>query len=172
MDWAEGIDALERFQSLAVGIVGFGGVIFTLWFNAKNARRLQERERDARACAVAALVRSELEILSGAMLLASDFPKPEDGEFVKFPELKIRFLPNVVQELGLLGPELSQKVMLAFFAAENTMAKVSLLADNFEDGYLTVSSQHFDVVSKIYDGHADAIKKALEALASLNAVGK
>jgi hypothetical protein len=57
--WSE----IQHFQTLIVGIIGFAGVIATLWFNARQARnqRIDERHHESEALRTALI--EELKII-------------------------------------------------------------------------------------------------------------
>ena len=57
--WSE----IQHFQTQIVGIIGFAGVIATLWFNARQARnqRIDERHHESEALRTALI--EELKII-------------------------------------------------------------------------------------------------------------
>ena len=62
----KGIDSLQQWQTLIVGIVGFAGVMLTIAMNAWLSRRQHVREIHHEARVLRAALKAELEVIREA----------------------------------------------------------------------------------------------------------
>jgi len=65
---------VERFQTIFVGLLGFAGVMLTLWYNARVGRRQGERVLRNEQASICAALHAELTIRRESMTKAiADF---------------------------------------------------------------------------------------------------
>ena len=152
------------FQTAIVGLVGFIGVILTLIVNARIEAKASKRETKKRASAVVNIVEAELRLLLGAMLLGSDIEPDSEHSLIQFPRLKRRFSDSVMNELGVLDPELCRQIVVALSTVDNAMSKMRFVAEHETAEYIAIPSKNCETVSTMYATHSKVLSETLEAI--------
>jgi hypothetical protein len=105
----KGIDVLREFQSGIVGIIGFGGVIITLWSNARIARNQREAAIDHERQTLRTALTEELKMLRDAYAHNAEYCARhvgKQGGSFDVPLLEMTDLYESMRDkLGLLSPE-------------------------------------------------------------------
>ena len=116
--WSCVADLIKTYQTLIVGIVGFGGVMLTLAFNAHLARQQREEELARERFKLRIALLEELKIIRSGLQEAL-----ERSEGLEVEGTGVYYLHNVpisgaydlfLDRIGLLTPEEVSKVMLAY----------------------------------------------------------
>jgi hypothetical protein len=100
------MDMLAKFQSGLVGLLGFFGVMMTLWWNARLARQARQETYDREAQSLRSSLIEELEILR--LDMATNYWDIVDaltsGSDVRtlLPFIPITVYPEVIDKLGTL----------------------------------------------------------------------
>ena len=123
--------ALQTYQTLVVGFVGFTGVIITLWFNARTARdqrrdELAHEREVLRVALIAELKINRRSLRENAETLRENPPDSEGGAFVPtdpMDDVYRAFVPRI----GLLSQDEVGKVMDAYLTLETFDAKLFLI---------------------------------------------
>jgi hypothetical protein len=161
---------LKDYQALVVGGVGFAGVIFTLWHNAKVARDRRDEERaDERKALRAALV-AELQINLEALRensakVRKDPPKEGGGLFVPTDRMDgayRSFLPRI----GLLSEGEVSAVMRAYLSLETYNAKLFLigLPVHTSPRHVHVPAKNALALAGMQEAMVEPVEKAVKAL--------
>ena len=158
---------LEKYQTLLVGLVGFSGVIMTLYANSRLDRKQHEREMQHEKRALRQALISELRILQGILEDRSK-TKPE-GEYsdcmfpAHIPDTVYRtFLPRI----GILNSEEVSAVMGAYVLLAELPQRLYLLspAANVERGsqdYIYIEEQNLVTAAGIHKVFLKEVSKAL-----------
>ncbi len=136
-----------EYQNLIVGSIGFAGVIFTLWFNSKEAREQRRDERQHEREALRVSLTEELKINRHSLKenidsLKQQPPEEAGGAFVPtdpMDDAYRSFLPKI----GLLSQVEVSKVMCAYLTLRTYDAKLFLIGNPVH-----TSPRHVEVPAK------------------------
>ena len=168
--WAE----VERFQNLIVGMFGFVGVIFTLLFNAKQARKQREEERyhDRETLRTALIV--ELEINRNSLMENLD-QRPTKSQSAYVPtECMDDAYRSFAPTLRLLsGAEIST-VMNAYLTLRTYYAKLFLIGTPPETGerHVFVPMKNVEMLTGMQKNLIGPIEQTIDALESARRFGR
>ena len=133
MDW------LNNYQTLIGVVVGFTGVILTLWYNAKTARDQRDEEREHERKALRAALIAELQINRYALEENSrqlkENPPTERREAYMPTDRMDGAYQSFLPRIGLLSEGEVSKVMRAYLSLETYNAH--LLLDGEPAGLFT-----------------------------------
>lgn len=161
---------LERFQTVIIGFVGFGGVILTLIANA----RLSARGRKA-------VVQHEQQVLKVALIEELKILRETFKDRIEIiDEAKRGNTPGILvpvdsmtsvydqhlSKLGLLTSEQTQAVMRAYLSAKQIPTKVGLLAETLDrdSAFISIGSEYFETVEGIHKNTLPGIEAAIASL--------
>ncbi len=163
---------LVRFQSalatLVVGLVGFAGVILTLFVNAKIGRQQQRASIQHETEAVQVALSVELEIIRES--LSEDLPKlkqpPGGDQLLAIPRHRnIDSYKSYIPKLGLLTIEQLRKVQHAYLMIQDLSQRFTILAEKpIGEIHLILDQQYSDVVRRNYEQLIDLIDEAIDCL--------
>jgi hypothetical protein len=162
MEW------LYKYQTLIVGIVGFAGVIFTLFYNAKTVRDQRDEEREHERKALRAALIAELQINRYALEENSRQLREKPSKGVVFvPTDRMdgtyqSFLPRI----GLLSEGEVSKVMSAYLTLETYNAKLFLVGAPVHTSprHVEVPAKNFKLLAAIQERVLEPVDQAIEAL--------
>jgi hypothetical protein len=126
----------KDFQSAFVGIIGFGGVAFTLWFNARQARIGRQaailRQKDTSQIAIAEELRwIGLEMQHLLNLIASN---PESLTFPPFGVVEV--YPSQIGNIGVLSATQARAVIQTYAIVRSARSRIANLASTELNGSL------------------------------------
>lgn len=126
---------IEAHPTLTVGVLGFGGVIYTLWFNADQVRKLRREEQQNERQAMRTALLEELKIsLKGIEKNVEKHSPPNEPRDVTAPT---DILDDVYQaftnRIGMLSPEEVQKVMLAYLSIRQANSLLFVIGTSLEN---------------------------------------
>jgi hypothetical protein len=170
---------LKQFQTLAVGIVGFTGVILTLAMNARlsrmqHARQVQHDAQVLRAALIAELevireaFRDRVEIIDETLNAA----KPRQSMLVPLDSLTDVYT-NLVGKIGLLSERESRAVVRAYVLVRQLPERVKLLSHQYGDdeekerGWARVDGRLFDALKTMHENYLKDVDAALVELQRL-----
>jgi len=163
-------NALETFQTLAVGFVGFTGVIITLFVTAKAAhdRRNEERDHEKKVLRIALLAELNINrdtLSENAAILETDRSDPNDAVVVptdRMDDVYKAFIPRI----GLLSEDEVGKVMKAYLSLETYNAKLFLQGLSAQSGprHVKVSGNDIVVLAGIMRGTLFPVDEAIKVL--------
>ena len=125
---------IATYQTLVVGILGFCGVMVTLAFNAKLARRADERRIAHEARVLRTALVEEMKVQRDALMHASNTSKKPDeprnfGRQDALTPLRrwSDIFEKSIDKLGLLQPEEFAAVLDAYLPLKELTSKIWLL---------------------------------------------
>lgn len=172
---------LEAYQTAIVGLIGFLGVVLTLLANARSsrqqelatkkedwARTLEDREHRRRGMERALLV--ELRVHRRAVVESiNDLRGRTKGDLdpVIVPSRRTQIFDSHVEHIGLLPPEVLDKVVTAFLALHECGRRLAALSPPSGAGEVfVVPPEHIVELVLIWKhvlDHVDAAIATLEA---------
>jgi hypothetical protein len=161
---------LEKYQTIVVGLVGFTGVIVTLYANSRLDRKQHEREILHEERALRQALISELRILRGILEDRSQAKLEGPYSDCMFPAL----IPDTVYQtflprIGILSKEEVSAVMGAYVLVAELPQRLWLLcpAANVERGtqeYIFIDKRHLATAVGIHKVLLREVSKALNVL--------
>ena len=163
-------DLFKDFQTLLVGLLGFAGVIFTLWQNAKAARRWRDEEWDHEREVLRTALLEELRINRDALeenakRLEKPPPNAEDGAVIP-TDLMNDAYRSFVSEIGLLSQNEVSKVMGAYLSLQTYNAKLFLVGVPTETSprHVHVPAEHLKMLAAMMEEVIKPIDAAINSL--------
>ena len=160
----------ERFQTLAVGIVGFVGVILTLWYNAGVARRQRRDERDHEREVLRISLLEELRINRRALkenaeLLRKDSPGEQGGALVPTDPMDDAYR-SFIPKIGLLSQDEVSKVIAAYLLLRTYNAKLFLVGvpTHTSPRHVNVPAMNVEMLGKMQESFIGPIDQAIASL--------
>ncbi len=158
---------IEGHQNLTVGIVGFVGVIFTLWFSAWQAREQRQEERRHEIKTLRAALIEELKIHRETM--AHDAAKLDDEEMSETGSIFVPTDPMddayraFIHRVGLLSQTEVRKVMFAYLSMRTYNAKLFLVGVPPHTGerHVEVPAENGALLSGMQKGLISPIDEAI-----------
>jgi hypothetical protein len=161
---------LYYYQTLVVGVVGFTGVILSLWYNAKIAQDRRDDERRHERKALRAALIAELQInrysLEENIRGYKDWrSEKKPGGFVPTDRMDgayQSFLPRI----GLLSEDEVGKVMNAYLTLQTYNANLFMLGEPVQAStrLIQVPSTHTGMLVAMQEGVLKPIDEAIKAL--------
>lgn len=163
-------ELIERFQTVVVGAIGFGGVILTLWINATIARKQRDEERAHQRTAIRAALLAELRvnefsIVSNLQLLREQRPEEGGGAFVTTDPIDSIYR-SVLPTIGLLSENEIHQTLRAYATLETHYANRYLIGVPAHTTPRLVEVQHdnLEVLVGMLDSLLQPIRAAIAAL--------
>jgi hypothetical protein len=161
---------VQEFQTLIAGTIGFAGVIFTLWLNARHAReqRQEERHHECQTLRVALveelginrewMVRNTEEIIKNSV---NDLPE-EGGYFVPADPMDDAYR-TFTNRIGLLSQAEVREVMFAYLSLRTYYAKLFLIGvpPKTGDGHVRVPVKNAQLLSDLQKSLIGPIDEAI-----------
>lgn len=159
---------VERFQTVIVGVIGFAGVIFTLWYNGRLAhdQRRDERrkEREALRAALAEELKINRDSLKENVRSIREPPEP-GGAFVPTDPMDDAYR-SFVPRIGLLSQAEVSKVMNAYLTLRTYNAKLYLLGVPVKtsDRHVQVPAENLEAVAGMQENLIGPLDEAIEVM--------
>ena len=164
--WTE----IEKFQNVIVGIIGFAGVIFTLWFNSKMVREQRREERQHERDALRTALIEELKINRTSLKENMDSlkQKPSEGKGGAFmpTDPMDDVYRSFVSRIGLLSQAEVSKVMGAYLSLRTYNAKLFLVGVPVDTSprNVDVPAKNIPLLIAMQESFVGPIDQAIEAL--------
>ncbi|MAZ02539.1 MAG: hypothetical protein CMN56_05315 [Sneathiella sp.] len=163
-------DFLKDFQTGIVGILGFAGVILTLWWNARLQRKSREHEIEIERKALHIALLTELNVVHkifsyNIRTLSENMEKMRIGQNLGdlaygFDEPSRVFDANI-HKIGLLGQEGAGKVLSAFLPLATVSNRLLLYGTLHSSGQsVLIDPAHIHSIHNMYQGHIGKIEAA------------
>ncbi len=166
---------IEGHQNLTVGIVGFVGVIFTLWFSAWQAREQRRDERRHEIKTLRAALIEELKINRETLVfnLAKTNEASETTGFFVPTDCMDDAYRAFIHRIGLLSQAEVRKVMFAYLSLRTYNAKLFLVGVPVEtsDRHVNVPPQHGPTLSGMLKELIGAVDEAIKVMERAHDVG-
>ena len=161
---------LIKFQTLIVGVLGFSGVIITLFTNAWLNRKQHTRQIEHERTALKAALSTELSIIRDAFRdrieMIRDATRTQ-GIWVPLDTMTDVYT-RLIEKIGLLSREQVDLVMRAYLLIRQMPERLRLIEGMRKiqpgDGYLWVSSEHAGGARKMHENFLGDIERAIAAL--------
>lgn len=171
--WAE----IENFQNLIVGVLGFAGVIFTLWFNGKEAREQRRDERSHDRETLRAALTEELKInrqsLEGNLeSIAPPHPPSRGGVDVPTDPMDDAYRA-FIHRISLLSQAEVSKVMYAYLDLRTYNAKLFVIGVPLPTGdrHVRVPIENFPALAGMQEALIGPIDEAIEIMERARGAG-
>lgn len=161
---------LEKYQTLVVGLLGFSGVIFTLYANSTLNRKQHQREIEQEQRTLRQALLAELRIIHS--ILQDRSQSTSDSEYkdclfpARIPDTVYKaFLPRI----GILSGEEVSAVMRAYVLVAELAQRLRLLSPeaNVDPGledFLYIEEQHVDTAIGIHKSFSEVTSEAIRVL--------
>ena len=166
-------DVLKDFQGGLVGILGFGGVMITLLYNARTARAVRQQVIVHERTTLRVALSVELKMIANSLKgiqesLVGPAPDPEPGTPAgareTAPLLPFEIYSANLGKLGLLDPYQVDAVILAYSTLKSLQAGLKPNEIGPNRGFYLVQREWID---PIYRVHGYALKLIADAIESL-----
>ncbi|WP_282608956.1 hypothetical protein [Pelagibius sp. Alg239-R121] len=163
-------DVAKDFQTLIVGILGFAGVMTTLWFNSWQARmqRLAERQHERETLRAAIL--EELKIIHYATMQNVEagnegFLSEPAASAVPVYQLSDAY-NSFVGRLGLLSEDEVASIMQAYLSYRAFHANLTLFGKplGHTGAFVEIPSQKSEILIEMYQKLSPKIESAIQAI--------
>lgn len=165
------------FQTFIVGLIGFSGVIFTLYTNARLSRKQHERnishEKETLKAALHAelgLARRTFSRIGTPIDERNERDKIDEGSGAFFPEYYSQSVyQSLISKIGLLPLPAISQVIDAYSLIGELPTRLRLLSSDHDEsferpGYIYIPAEYVDTATSIYRNFLPRIEQALEAL--------
>ena len=162
--------AIQEFQSLIIGFLGFAGVIFTLRFNAQQAREQRRDERHHEGETMRAALIAELKINRESLernIDKANQASETQGVFVPTDTMDDAYRA-FTHRIGLLSQAEVDKVMYAYLSLRTCKANLFLIGapPDTRDLHVQVPPKNVSKLSKLLGSLIGPIHEAIEVLES------
>jgi hypothetical protein len=169
----EVLRVLQQFQTAIVGIIGFTGVILTLWWNARLARNVRTEAIKHDRVTLRATLLEELKVLKSSYERAGTELGEVDRDSGGGMSIPLDPLTAVYDQmltrLGLLSANEIEKVMDAYLSVKQTKFSLLLIRDETRmpvDGWISISGRYCGVVKGMYESLLPKFDAAISVLRS------
>lgn len=163
--------SFEKYQTFIVGILGFGGVIFTIYMNARLSRVQHERQVTHDREALRTALSSELglikKILSGRCEQVDEERAISSAFYPEHisTEVYVHFIGNI----GLLTQREIEAVIEAYALVNDLPIRLKLLSTDHDSsfdrpGYIHIDAKHGNTAIGIHKSFLPKIEHAIQTL--------
>ncbi len=170
------ITFFTKYQTFLVGLLGFLGVMATLWWNARLARvaRIEAAAHERATLRVAII--EELKLVKAAfeLRISQSDPKTADYSYIPKRQLPSTIYDKLVDRIGLLTSEEVAAVMHAYGLLEQLPERLGLISEevtehdgvpsHMSDSFFIVKSEHMDEARRIHESYLKVIEVAINKL--------
>jgi len=165
-------DLLARYQTGLVGLLGFAGVIVTLWWNASLSARAQRRAVKSEIASLRAALLAELTLSRAFLALTADQLDQLEDENAetedKQPALVQPFEPPevytaLVSKIGLLSPEDATKIVRGYQFLKRARRGAASFG-TVKGDYVEVPPEHVVDARSYYEDAMIGMEVAIRAL--------
>ena len=162
--WAE----IQKYQYLIVGVIGLAGVIFTLRYNAREARRQRQDERRHERQTLRTALTEELKV--HRLSLIQNLESVEDSSKSESCYVPTDPMDDTywafAHQIGLLSQEEVGKVMNAYLTLRTYCDKLYLIGVSAGTGdrHVHVPAKNISMLSGMQRSLIDPIDKAIQAM--------
>ncbi len=164
-------EIFKNFQTLIVGILGFSGVMFTLYTNARIGREQVKNSIAHERGTLKTALSAELGLI---LAYFYELAKTSDANGEKtsafYPEeISQLVYRSFITKIGLLSSEQAAAVIKAYSLINELTIRLKLLSAGHDpsfnkQGYIFISEEHEETALSIYRNFIPIIEQAIEAL--------
>ena len=155
---------LKEFQTAIVGVLGFVGVILTLNFNARLARRQHKLEQAERRKVVEIGLHEEFRAFLQMVERNIEHLDPGKGGYLNIPRIRPVISDHLIQDVGMLERGKAQAALKGVMTMQDLNRKLTLLALGVSDDYITVVGLKEEHVIASYRSALPNLREAVDAL--------
>lgn len=155
---------LKEFQTALVGIVGFAGVILTLFVNAKAVRKQHELELESRRTNVKKVVHADIKAMQDIVRRNLEHSGPDPGGSTAVPRISRVMTDTLLADLGLLNEAELEAAHKGLMALNDLQRKLVLVAYQVSDDFVYVDAAGYELVLAAYRGALPTLEAAVETL--------
>lgn len=161
----------ETYQTFIVGIIGFGGVMFTIYMNAHLSREQHERnikhDRESLRIAISSELKLILKMLNHRCEMVDE--NEEIGSAFYPDHVSTQVYIQFINKLGLLSGKEIEAVMEAYALINDLPIRLQLLTTEHDPsydrpGYIFIEAEHANTAIGIHKSFMPKIELALNTL--------
>lgn len=167
------VTIFSRYQTFFVGLLGFLGVMATLWWNARLARAARTATIDHDRAVIRTALQEELKAIKSAFVSRVEILEEAEGgstpQILVPADSLITIYDRLVERLGLLSAEEVRLVLRAYLTAREVPGKLRLLSlqrSNEARGYMVIDRKHFSGIRQLHLGCIGVLDAAIDVLAA------
>lgn len=165
------LELLERFQTSLVGVLGFTGVIVTMFANAKIQRNLQsaQRQHEVRSLRTALLVELKENVRMYEDRI-STLSKADGTHHALMPsKVTNNIFQSSLSDVGLLSADEVESVLRAYLLLEEMPNRLRLLVGTnnvgeFNDEFIRIDADRQHDAKKVHEALLPRLREAVTAL--------
>lgn len=152
----------QRFQTILVGVLGFAGVILTLWYNARAVRRQGVRVLSNEQASICAALHAELTIRRDSIQKAiADFGANRVGEIIVPIKPMSAVYHAILPRIGVLSSRKVRVVMDAYLT-DDTLLRFLILSGKRDGDYVSVNAKRVDDLKTMFESMLPHFERAIE----------
>jgi hypothetical protein len=161
----------EKYQTFIVGILGFGGVMFTIYMNARLSRVQHNLQINHEREALRTAIYSELELIRKMFEGRCDMAQEKGGlQSAFYPEhISNQVYLQFINRIGLLSASEIEAVMEAYALVSDLPIRLQLLSTDHDPsfdrpGYIYIDSEYAETAIGIHKSFLPKIELAIKKL--------
>jgi len=158
-------DALKDFQSGIVGLLGFSGVIITLWWNARLARNAREQQISQARSTIRTAMREELECVQEELVNIDKGLRRKSAGPAQFTLEEPYVYRALVKDIGVLEPEQAQAVIRVHRDLYLLLRSIREVADDPDKPIAQINREGFPEAARYVSAALHETDIAVKALA-------
>jgi len=155
---------VKDFQSGLVGILGFIGVIITLWWNAHSAEQNRVHELDQARQTLQSALHQELQSIREELTNIKQHANDRSLQSFQFTLEQPYVYRTLVKDIGILQPETARTVIRVYRDLYLTMNTIRGMARNQDRAVATMEAKQFQNVASAVADVQDEMDEAIKAL--------
>lgn len=160
----------EKFQTFIVGVIGFGGIVLSIWFNAYSSRKLQNNKIDNERNALRTALIAELSLIKDILLERVNTANSEENTGpVLFPnKISTQVYNTFIPKLGLLTPNEIEAILNAYALINELPMRLGLLKSHRfaskHEGYDFIPIESFETAMGVHRKFIPKIDNAIKEI--------
>ena len=161
----------DKYQTFIVGILGFGGVIFTIYMNARLSRVQHDRQIEHDKKALRTAICSELTLIKNIFChRCEQADKDDEPSSVFYPvHISTEVYAQFINKIGLLSQYEIETVMEAYALVNDLPIRLQLLTTDHDSsfdrpGYIFIDAKYAEAAIGVHKSFLPKIEKAIKTL--------
>lgn len=161
----------EKYQTFAVGALGFGGVICTIIMNARLSRVQHDRQINYERNALRTAICSELELIRKMIAGRCEMAQEKEGlQSAFYPEhISNQVYLQFINRIGLLSSNEIEVVMEAYALVSDLPMRLQFISTDHDPsfdrpGYIFIEAEHAETAIGIHKSFLPKIALAIKTL--------
>jgi hypothetical protein len=157
-------NVIKDFQSGLVGILGFIGVIVTLWWNAHSAEQTRAQELNQARQTLQSALHQELQSIGDELANIRQYANDRSLQSFQFTLEQPYVYRTLLKDIGILHPETARNVIRVYRDLYLTMNTIRGMAANQDKAVATMEAKQFQNAAIAVADVQDEIDEAIKAL--------